>query len=344
MSDNLDKRLKRVSDDQSGHSMVAVVKGRNSRRIYMIEYNIPAIIGFIVSSVEWYEKFCNTKLPFKEILDGVGKKLGISKNLSYYLLDDKSRKHILEELEKPKYSSEDHKISLIDFEGFMATHVVLAKNNKECLEKGKEKDIIVENLVDYLKPEIGSWEFYNENLFYKIRFIGYNLKKRLEEVTNEQLVQNMVVIKEWKDKEKRYVIEYNIPAIIGFIESSVEWYEKFCNAEPPFEEILNEVGKKLGITEDLSSYLLNKKSIEYIFEQLKKPKYPSGNYKISDVVELFGFMAAKSVLVKNEEKCLEKGKEKEVMVEILLNYLKPETGSQKDYKDSIFYKIRAYKL
>jgi hypothetical protein len=125
----------------------------------------------------------------------------------------------------------------------MATHVVLAKNNKECLEKGKEKDIIIENLVDYLKPKIGSWEFYKEDLFYKIRFVGYNLKKRPEEAANEQLVQNMVVVKEWKDDKRRYIIEYNIPTIIGFIESSVSYCEKLCNLKLSFEEILNEVGK-----------------------------------------------------------------------------------------------------
>jgi len=344
MSDNLDKRLEKASNEQLGHNMVAVVEDRNNRRIYRIEYKIPTIIGFIASSVKWYEEFCNTKLPFGEILNEVGKRLGIE-YLPHYLLDDKSRKHILEELEKPKYPSGDYKISdIVELFGFMAAHVVLVKNNKECLEKGKEKDLIVETLVSYLKPAIGSWEFYKEGLFYKIRFMGYNLKKRPEEAANEQLVQNMVVVKEWKDDKRRYVIEYNIPTIIGFIESSVGWYEKFCNAEPPFGEILNEVGKRLGITRDLSSYLLNKKSIEYIFEQLEKPKYPSGDYKISDIVELFGFMAAKSVLVKNEEKCLEKGKEKEVMADILLNYLKPDIGYREDYKDSIFYRIRAYKL
>jgi hypothetical protein len=222
----------------------------------------------------------------------------------------------------------------------MATHVVLAKNNKECLEKGKEKDIIIENLVDYLKPKIGSWEFYKEDLFYKIRFVGYNLKKRPEEAANEQLVQNMVVVKEWKDDKGRYVIEYNIPIIIGFVESSIRWYEKFCNVKPPFEEILNEVGKKLGITEDLSRYLLNKKSIEYIFEQLNQLAYSSGDHKKSDIVDLLGFMAAQSVLVKNEKGYLEKGKEKDVIVEILFDYLKPEIGYQEDYKENIFYKIR----
>jgi hypothetical protein len=344
MSDNLDKRLEKASNEQSGHNIVAVLEGGNNRRIYMMEYNIPAIIGFIESSVSSYEKLCNAELPIIEILDEVGKKLGISENLSYYLLDDESRKYIVEELKKPKYSSEDHKISLIDFYGFMATQIVLVKNNKECLEKGKEKNLIVETLVDYIKPKIGSWEFYKEDLFYKIRFMGYNLKKRPEEAANEQLVQNMVFVKEWKDDKRRYIIEYNIPAIIGFIESSVSSYEKLCNAKPPFEEILNEVGKKLGITEDLSSYLSNKKSIEYIFKQLNQPIYSSGDHKKSDIVDLLGFMASQSVLVRNEEKCLEKDKEKEVMVEILFNYLKPEIGYQEDYKENIFYKIRAYKL
>ena len=169
MSDNLDKRLKEAYNEQSGHNMVVVKEWKDDERRYVEEYNIPTIIGLIASSVRWYEKFCNVKLPLKEILDEVGKKLGITENLSYYLLDNKSREHIFEQLKKPEYSSEDHKISLIDFEGFIATHVVLVKNKEECLEKGKEKDLIVETLVNYIKPEIISWEYYKENPFYKIR-------------------------------------------------------------------------------------------------------------------------------------------------------------------------------
>jgi hypothetical protein len=90
--------------------------------------------------------------------------------------------------------------------------------------------------------------------------------------------------------------------------------------------------------------LLNKKSIEYIFEQLNQPAYSSGDHKKSDIVDLLGFMAAQSVLVKNEKGYLEKGKEKDVIVEILFDYLKTEIGYQEDYKENIFYKIRAYKL
>lgn len=342
MSGNLEKRVEKAFNEQLGNNMVAIAEGRNNRRIYTIEYDIPPIIAFIVSSVGWYEKLCKTKLPLEEILDEVGKKLGITDNLSYYLLDDESRKYISEQLKQPKYSSEDHKISLIDFHGFLATQILLAKNEKECLKKDKEKDLIVENLVDYLKPKIGSWEIYKEDLFYKIRLVGYNLKKRPEEAANEQLIQNMVVVKEWKDDKRRYVVEYNIPTIIGFIDSSLGWYGKFCNSEPPFEETLNEVGKKLGI-ENLSRYLSNKKSIEYIFEQLNKPAYSSGDYKISDIVDFYGYMATQVVLAKNKKECLEKGKEKDIIVETLVDYLKPEIGSQEDYKENIFYKIRVDK-
>jgi hypothetical protein len=149
--------------------MVVVKEWKDNERRYVEEYNIPAIIGLILSFDRWYKKLCNAEISLIEVLNEVGKKLGISENFSYYLLDDKSRKYISEQLKKPEYSSEDHKISLIDFEGFIATHVLLAKNNKECLEKGKEKDLIVETLVNYIKPEMRSWEYYKENLFYKIR-------------------------------------------------------------------------------------------------------------------------------------------------------------------------------
>jgi hypothetical protein len=170
-----------------------------------------------------------------------------------------------------------------------------------------------------------------------------NLDKRLEKASNEQSGHNMVAVVEDRNNRRIYRIEYKIPTIIGFIASSVKYYEEFCNTKLPFGEILNEVGKRLGI-EYLPHYLLDDKSRKHIFEQLEKPKYPSSDYKISDIVELFGFMAAQSVLVKNNKECLEKGKEKEVMVEILLNYLKPDIGYREDYKDSIFYRIRAYKL
>jgi len=169
MSDNLDKRLEKASNEQSGLNMVVVKEWKDNERRYVEEYNIPAIIGLILFFDKWYKKLCNAELPLIEILDEVGKKLGISENFSYYLLDDKSTKYIDEELKKPEYSSKDNKISLIDFEGFIATDVVFVKNNKECLEKGKEKDLIVETLVNYIKPEIRSWEYYRENPFYKIR-------------------------------------------------------------------------------------------------------------------------------------------------------------------------------
>jgi len=169
MSDDLEKRLEKASNVQSANNMIVVKERKDDKRRYVEEYNIPAIIGLIVSLDRWYKEFCNVKLPLIEILNEVGKKLEITNNLSYYLLDDKSREYIVEQLKKPEYSLEDYKISLIDFEGFIATHVVLVKNNKECLEKGKEKDLIVETLVNYIKPEIRSWEDYKENLFYKIR-------------------------------------------------------------------------------------------------------------------------------------------------------------------------------
>ncbi|MFP3167062.1 MAG: hypothetical protein RXQ68_01385 [Candidatus Nanopusillus sp.] len=172
MSDNLDKRLEKTSNEQSDNGMVVVKEWKDNERRYVEEYNIPTIIGLIASSVKWYEKLCNTKLSskdFKEILNEVGKKLGITEDLSHYLLDDKSTKYIVEQLEKPEYLSGDHKYSLMDFDGLIATYVVLVKNNKECLEKGKEKDLIVETLVNYIKPEIRPWEDYKENLFYKIR-------------------------------------------------------------------------------------------------------------------------------------------------------------------------------
>jgi hypothetical protein len=343
MSDNLEKRLERASNEQSGYNMVAVVKGGNNRRAYLIEYNIPEIIGFIASSVRWYERKCNTKLPFEEILNEVGKKLGITEDLLYYLLDDKSRKYIFEQLNQPVKGN--HKLSdIVDLYGLLATETVLVKNGGKCLAKDKEKDVIVETLFNYLKPEIGSWEIYKEDLFYKIRFVGYNLKKRPEEAASEQLIHNMVVVKEWKDDERRYVVEYNVSTIIGLIESSVRQYERICNVELPFEEILNEVGKKLGITEDLSSYLSNKKSIEYIFEQLNQPAYSSGDHKIGDIVDLYGLLTTQIVLVKNKYKCLEKGKEKDALIETLLDYLKPEIGPREDYNENRFYKIRAYKL
>jgi len=343
MSDNLEERLKSLSNGQSGHNMVAVVKVGNNRRIYEIEYDISKIIGFIASSIRWYKKTCNTELPIEKILDGVGKKLGINEDLSYYLLDDKSRKYIFEQLNQPAYPSGDYKISdIVDLYGLLATATVLAKNGEKCLEKGNEKDALIETLFNYIKPEIRSWEDYKEGLFYKIRFVGYNLKKRPEEAANEQLVHNMVVVKEWKDDKRRYVVEYNIPTIIGLIESSVRCYEKICNVEPPFEEILDGVGKKLGINEDLSYYLLDDKSRKYIFEQLNQPA--KENHTMGDIIDLNGYIVTQIVLAKNGEKCLEKGNEKDALIETLLNYLKPEIGSHEDYNENRFYKIRAYKL
>jgi len=168
MSDNLEERLKSLSNGQSGHNMVAVVKVGNNRRIYEIEYDISKIIGFIASSIRWYKKTCNTELPIEKILDGVGKKLGINEDLSYYLLDDKSRKYIFEQLNQP--AKENHTMGdIIDLNGYIVTQIVLAKNGEKCLEKGNEKDALIETLLNYLKPEIGSHEDYNENRFYKIR-------------------------------------------------------------------------------------------------------------------------------------------------------------------------------
>jgi hypothetical protein len=168
MSDNLEKRLERASNEQSGHNIVAVVKVGNNRRTYMIEYNVSTIIGFMLSFARWYEKKCNVELPFEEILNEVGKKLGITEDLLYYLLDDKSRKYIFEQLNQP--AKGNHKIGdIVDLHGLLATETILVKNKYKCPEKGKEKDALIETLFDYLKPEIGPYEDYNENQFYKIR-------------------------------------------------------------------------------------------------------------------------------------------------------------------------------
>jgi hypothetical protein len=66
MSDYLEKRLEKASNEQSANNMVFIKECKDDKRRYVEEYNIPAIIGLTASCVRWYEKFCNTKLSLKE--------------------------------------------------------------------------------------------------------------------------------------------------------------------------------------------------------------------------------------------------------------------------------------
>jgi len=67
MSDDLEKRLEKASNVQSANNMIVVKERKDDKRRYVEEYNIPTIIGLIVSLDRWYKEFCNVKLPLKEI-------------------------------------------------------------------------------------------------------------------------------------------------------------------------------------------------------------------------------------------------------------------------------------
>jgi len=147
MSDNLDKRLKRsVSDNMQ------------------VEYKIPNIIAYIIAFTGMYEEYCHTNLfrsEIEKIMDKVGEKLGIQHpftgKFSDYLLEES----ILNEIE---YMPEERRELLRMLAIGYLLKVIKDYNKGQCIEKGKEGDILSEYLYKFIKSEISNAP---EGLFYR---------------------------------------------------------------------------------------------------------------------------------------------------------------------------------
>jgi hypothetical protein len=123
-------------------------------------------------------------------------------------------------------------------------------------------------------------------------------------------------------------VEYKIPNIIAYIIAFTEIYEEYCNTSLPVIEIMDKVGEKLGIGHPLlSSYLLE----EPVFSEIRLMP--------AERRELLLMLAVGYVLsvIKdyNEGKCIEKGKEEDILSEYLYKFIKSEISKA---PEGLFYR------
>jgi len=147
MNGNLDKRIKNAVSNNT-----------------QIEYNIPNIIAYIIAFTGMYDEYCHTNLLESEIvkiMDKVGEKLGI-----VYPFTGKFSDYLLEEpiLNVIEYMPE---IKRDLFKGLAMGYllkIIEDYNKGQCIEKGKEVDILSEYLYKFIKSEISKAP---KGLFYR---------------------------------------------------------------------------------------------------------------------------------------------------------------------------------
>ena len=144
MSDDLDEIIKNAVP--------------NSTRV---EYKIPNIIAYIIAFTKTYEEYCNTSLPLIEIMDKVGEKLGI-----VYPFNGKFSSYLLEEpvLSEIRLMPAEQINKLLKLAEYNVSLIIEYYHEGECIEKGKEKDILSEYLYKFIKSEISKQP---EGLFYR---------------------------------------------------------------------------------------------------------------------------------------------------------------------------------
>jgi len=141
-----------------------------------------------------------------------------------------------------------------------------------------------------------------------------NLDKRIE---NAELNSTRVV--------------YKIPNIIAYIIAFTKTYEEYCNTSLPLTEIMDKVGEKLGIvhpfTRKFSDYLLE----EPILSEIRL--MPAGRRELLRMLAV-GYV---SLIIEDyhEGKCIEKGKEEDMLSEYLYKFIKSEISKQ---PEGLFYR------
>jgi hypothetical protein len=126
-------------------------------------------------------------------------------------------------------------------------------------------------------------------------------------------------------------IEYKIPNIIAYIIAFTKTYEEYCNTSLPVTEIMDKVGEKLGIvhpfTGKFSSYLLEEPVLSEIrlmpAEQINK-LLTLAEYNVSLIIKYY-----------HEGKCIEKGKEEDILSEYLYKFIKLEISKA---PEGLFYR------
>ena len=126
-------------------------------------------------------------------------------------------------------------------------------------------------------------------------------------------------------------VVYKIPNIITYIIAFTKTYEEYCHTSFPLTEIMDKVGEKLGIahpiTGKLSDYLLE----ESILNEIR--------YMPAERRELLRMLAVGYVLLVienyNKGKCIEKGKEEDILSEHLYKFIKSEISKQ---PEGLFYR------
>jgi len=129
-------------------------------------------------------------------------------------------------------------------------------------------------------------------------------------------------------------VEYKIPNIIAYTIAFTEMYDEYCHTnllESEIVKIINKVGEKLGIqhpfTGKFSDYLLDEpilQEIEHMLEIQKEMLSMLATGYVLKVIEDY-----------NKGKCIEKGKEEDILSEYLYKFIKSEISKA---PEGLFYR------
>jgi len=126
-------------------------------------------------------------------------------------------------------------------------------------------------------------------------------------------------------------VTYKISNIIIYIIAFTEIYAKYCHTSPPLIEIMNKVGEKLGIVYSSDGKFLGYVLDKHILNEIRD--IPAGQMKqLWTLAEDHVLSVIKDY---HEGKCIEKGKEKDILSEYLYKFIKSEISKQ---PEGLFYR------
>jgi len=126
-------------------------------------------------------------------------------------------------------------------------------------------------------------------------------------------------------------VVYKIPNIITYVLAFTKIYEEYCHTSLPLTEIMDKVGEELGIvhpfTGKLSDYLLEEpilQEIEHMSEIQKEMLLMLAEGYVLSIIKDY-----------NKGKCIEKGKEKDILPKYLYKFIKSEISKA---PEGLFYR------
>jgi hypothetical protein len=113
-------------------------------------------------------------------------------------------------------------------------------------------------------------------------------------------------------------IEYKIPNIIEYISEFIKTYNDYCHTSLSLTEIMDKVGEKLGIEHSSTRKFLSYRLEESISNETKHIPAVQ-RWLLQTLAKGYVLSVIKDY---NEGKCIEKGKEEDILSEYLYKFIK----------------------